>query len=410
MAPGLNGWGQDVYKNQCFSDQIRSAQVYPTDNPLGYPIIDLHGTSTLEFHFDLMNTISTTYRYAAIHCDQNWQMSDIDPQEYLQGFATDQIDNFDIAFNTRFEFVHYQFTFPNDMMKPRYSGNYAIVVFSGTDVTDKSSWILTYRMLIYEEQVMFRTKVKDSSIISQRYKSQEIDFDLVFNDFRIIDPLRDINVSILQNMDWNTSVNQLKPIFIKPTELSFDYNEENNFSGGSEWRQFEVKSLGYASLKVEDIVLEDDGYNIYLRPDIPTNKSAYSSQNDLNGNWLIKNDQASNSQLEAEYIWVHFKLVMPEIEEGQVRIDGRFDDLEYSPLICTYDKTQHAYVCKALMKQGYYNYRYLFSDKFMAKDDVSIIEGNHNATENDYHIVAYMYDRNLECDRIIGITALNSTH
>ncbi len=406
----MSCWSQDIFKNQCFTDQIRSAQVYPTDNPLGYPIIDLHGTSTLEFHFDLMNTISTTYRYAAIHCDQNWQMSDIDPQEYLQGFATDQISDFDIAFNTRYEFVHYQFTFPNDMMKPRYSGNYAIVVFSGTDVTDKSSWVLTYRILIYEEQVLFRAKVNDSSIISQRYKSQEIDFDLIFNDFRIIDPMRDINLTILQNMNWDNSVNQLKPIFVKPTELTFDYNEENNFGGGSEWRQFEVKSLGYASLKVEDIVLEDDGYNVYLRADIPTAKNAYSSQTDLNGNWLIKNDEASNSHLEAEYVWVHFKLVMPEIEEGQVRIDGRFDDLENSPLICTYDKTQRAYVCKALMKQGFYNYRYLFSDKFMAKDDVSVIEGNHTQTENDYHIVAYMFDRNMECDRIIGIAALNSTH
>lgn len=400
---------QKPLENKCYSEGLSAIQVYPSDNPLGYPLIGLGSGESLEFHFDEMSTELNSYNYGVIHCSHDWQPSDLESNEYLQGFQFQGISQFEAGFNTMYEYVHHQFTFPNDMSKPRYSGNYLMIVFRGQDINDRSNWMITYRFMIYENAVSILSNVGRSSIIAERYTKQEVDFDISYKDFTIYDPMREINVSILQNFDWENEVGGLKPIFLKPEILTFDYSMgENNLEAGSEWRNFEVKNIRYTSSEVEAIMREPDGYHVYLRPDIPEGKKAYATWPDLNGNYLIKNDEADNSNIEAEYVTLHFKLNMPEISESEVLIEGKFQMFNKQPLKCTYDKQQGAYIGTALMKQGYYNYRYVVRDLYQAQDNLRYTEGSYSSTENDYHIIVYMYDRNLPCDRIIAVKADNS--
>lgn len=385
-------------------------QVYPEDNPLGYPFIALHSSEKLEFHFDVMTTEMETYNFGILHCDHAWKTDDIPPNEYIQGFQTLSISEFDAGFSTMFDYVHYSFTYPADMSKPRYSGNYAMVVFSGQDIHDKSSWLITYRFIIYENTVSVISRVTAPSVVSRRFTGQEVDFDIGYKGFSIYDPMKEINVSILQNMNWKTAKHDLKPIFIKQDVLTFDYSTgENVFDGGSEWRNYEVKDIRYVSSEVSAIMREPDGYHVHLRQDIPEGKKAYATWPDLNGNVLIRNDDASDSDLESDYVWVHFQLAMPEIFESDVFVEGRFNSFQKTPDQCVYNKTTGAYEATLLLKQGYYNYRYYTRDKFYANDDLSYTEGNYTATQNDYHIIVYMYDRNLNCDRIIAVKADGSS-
>lgn len=406
---GLVANAQQTYTNKIFSENIRSAQVYPQGNKIGYPFLELGSTIGLEFHFDETGSSYETYNFGVIHCDHLWRRSDLDYSEYLQGFPFTRIDDLNNSFNTLEEYVHYSFVFPNDMMMPRYSGNYLMVVFDGTDINDESSWLLTYRFIVYENQIGIRARVQPSSIIAQRFKSQDVSFILSHPNFNIIDPQRDLNVTLIQNMNWKSARNNLKPLFIKPGELSFEYTGgENTFPGGNEYRSFEMKSLRYVSNEVDNITREDDGYHVYLRTDFPQAGKAQSSGIDINGNWLIRNDDADDSDLEAEYVWVHFKLQMAEIPETEIVVEGRFTEFDSTPAKCTYDAAQKAYVCKKLIKQGYYNYRFAAYDIYQAMESVQYTEGNQSTTENDYHILVYMYDRNLDCDRIIGLEGSNS--
>ena len=411
MTTAFFAFGQLAYINKIFSQEIRGAQVYPQGNRMGYPFLELGSTMGLEFHFDEMGTNYETYNFGVIHCDHLWQKSDLDYSEYLQGFPFTRIDDLDNSFNTLEDYVHYNFVFPNDMMKPRYSGNYLMVVFEGTDINEQSSWVVSYRFLVYENQVGIRARVLPSSIIAQRFKSQDVSFVISHPNFNIIDPQRDLNTALIQNMNWKTSRTNLKPIFIKPNELNFEYTGgENTFGGGNEYRAFEMKSLRYISNEVDNITREEDGYHVYLRTDFPQAGKAQSSGIDVNGNWLIRNDEADDSNLEAEYVWVHFKLQMAEIPETEILLEGRFTEFDSSPVKCTYDAAQKAYVCKKLIKQGYYNYRYTAYDIYQAQENVQYTEGNQSTTENDYHIIVYLYDRNLDCDRIIGLEGSNSVN
>ena len=61
-----------------------------------------------------------------------------------------------------------------------------------------------------------------------------------------------------------------------------------------------------------------------------------------------------------------------------------------------------------LLKQGYYEYQYLFVPTNSLKGDVSIIEGSHIATENEYNVRVYYRKPSDLHDTLIGLEYGNS--
>lgn len=388
--------------NSCFRSDVKSILCYPVDAPLSYPLIALGSSEQLEIHFDVFSEDFESLRYGVIHCSHNWTPSDLESNQYIQGFPSDQISNIENSFNTMQDYIHYRFNYPTDMSRPTISGNYALIVFSGTDLYDRASWVFSQRIVIYEQLASVRMNVHASSIIANRFTHQEVDFDLAHRGLNIIDPMGDINAVIIQNFDWKRTSDFLRPIFIKPDLLTFDYfSGENTFEGCAEWRFFEVKDIRYQSSQVEHIALLDDGYHVYLRPCVPEGKRTYSSWQDLNGHYLVKNDQAGDDHIESDYVWTHFVLVMPEISDAAIFLEGQFNAYGNRDELL-YDRGLRAYTCKVLLKQGYYNYRFVLRDRYVSTDNIRVTEGSHAATENDYHVIVYMFDRGLGCDRIIA--------
>ena len=395
----------EVIENKCYRENVHTIRCFPVGNPLGYPIVALGGGEQLEIRFDIFAEEFESLRFGVIHCSHDWIPSAIESNQYIRGFATDQISNIENSFNTLHDYIHYHFDYPTDMSQPTISGNYALVVFEGTDLSDRSSWIFSQRIILYELQATIRSTVHASSVIANRYTHQEVDFDLAHKGFSINDPMGDINAIIIQNFDWKRASAFLKPIFIQPDVLTFDYfSGENTFEGCAEWRFFEVKDVSYQSSQVEHIAQLDDGYHVYLRPAVPEGKRAYSNWQDLNGNLLVKNDQAGDDHIESDYMWVHFVLIMPQISDAGIFIEGAFN--RYQQLdACTYDKGLGAYTTKLLLKQGYYNYRFVLRDLYQSADNIRVTEGSHAGTENDYHVIMYMWDRAMGADRVIAVAA-----
>jgi hypothetical protein len=376
----------EVIENKCYRDNVHTIRCFPVGNPLGYPIVAVGSGEQLEIRFDIFSDEFESLRFGVIHCSHDWIPSSIESSQYIRGFATDQISDIENSFNTLHDYIHYHFDYPSDMSQPTMSGNYALVVFEGTDLSDRSSWIFSQRIILYELQATLRSNVHASSVIANRYTHQEVDFDLAHKGFSINDPMGDINALIIQNFDWKRTSPFLKPIFIQPDVLTFDYfSGENTFEGCAEWRFFEVKDVRYQSSQVEHIAQLDDGYHVYLRPGVPEGKRAYSNWQDLNGNYLVKNDQAGDS-------------------DAAVFIEGAFNRYQQMDA-CAYDKGLGAYTAKRLLKQGYYNYRFVLRDLYQSTDNIRVTEGSHAGTENDYHVIMYMYDRAMGADRVISVAA-----
>lgn len=400
-------FGQGYIENKTFDYGIRTPLAFPLNNPTGYPMIELNSNTPLEFHFDYMGEEREDFRFAVYHCDHNWNISDLNPVEYLSGFQWQDIFDVEYSFNTQIEFLHYSFQFPNEMSKPIRSGNYGVIVYQGDDPFQRQA--LTYRVLIYESLVGIEGSVVNSSMVGERFKKQEIDFTINTGGYYMPAVQTDLHVTIIQNGQWSTAIQNLKPTFVKTGELIFDYNGPNNFDGGNEWRAFEVKSTKFAGINVEQILLMDDGWHIFLRNDLINGTRAYQTEYDLNGKFFIRNDLAENSFVEAEYVFVHFSLQSPTVSDAKIFLQTGESEFAANRMECTYNYQTKAYEGIFLLKQGYYNYKYKLLDLYHPKGDYSLTEGNFFQTENDYHIIAYYYDRQLGMDRLIGVSALNST-
>jgi hypothetical protein len=61
-----------------------------------------------------------------------------------------------------------------------------------------------------------------------------------------------------------------------------------------------------------------------------------------------------------------------------------------------------------LLKQGVYNYRYLFLPAFNEQFDIAEIEGNHYETGNEYLILFYHRPPGTRYDRLLGHQVVHS--
>ena len=98
-------------------------------NPLLDPIIRLNSTETLKLSFDILSNEFHDYAYTFIHCDAEWNLSDISQSEYLNGFYHNFITDYTYSFNTLTNYCHYNFFFPNENVNFTKSGNYIVLIY-----------------------------------------------------------------------------------------------------------------------------------------------------------------------------------------------------------------------------------------------------------------------------------------
>lgn len=401
-----SAFAQDIIPNHYKRNEVATPLAIPQGAILESFALPLG--SAWQFHFDVLNADWQDLNFTAIHCDHNWKPSDLESTEYIQGFPSQLINTIENSFSTQVEYSHYQFQFPSDLMRAKLSGNYAIIVYEGNDWTDRESWWLTYRVVLTEELVELFPRINASSTISQRFTYHELDLVVQHPNYSILNPINDFHVSYIQNNNWSTSIDNLRPRFVKNNELDYDYQGENNFQGGSEYRFFDLKNLAVQTSNVQNIYRNGNGYFAQLLPDYPMGTKAYQSQRDINGLFLVKSDIASDSHLEAEYVNVQFVFKSPEVKEGKLIIEigqNGTDDTNYQ---MSYNSQLQEYQATILLKQGYYNYRYVLFDEYHPGGDLSFTEGNHFETENEYVIIAYNYERSLGYDRVVGFKRVNS--
>jgi len=69
--------------------------------------------------------------------------------------------------------------------------------------------------------------------------------------------------------------------------------------------------------------------------------------------------------------------------------------LDYNPETTAYEKV-------IMLKQGYYNYMYLWEYASAESATTEMTEGNHSEAENEYFALIYFKDRSSFADRLIG--------
>jgi hypothetical protein len=112
-----------LYDDNIFDSKIKTAQLYKDGWNLSYPVIKINSEEKLILHFDLLGNEIETYYYTFIHCTKDWANSDIFPNDYLDGFPENQIEDYKSSFNTTVNYTHYSLAFPNERIRFKSSGN-----------------------------------------------------------------------------------------------------------------------------------------------------------------------------------------------------------------------------------------------------------------------------------------------
>lgn len=396
-----------VYNNHIYQSQIHTVLLHPYGFELGEPILDLQKTDSLLLSFDELDSDYKNYYYTLIHCNADWTPSDLLESEYLEGFTEEPIYTYESSFNTIQSYIHYESMIPGENMKPTLSGNYLLIVF---EEGERENPVLSKRMMIVDEKVRIEAEVKRATLLDQRNYQHEIDFKVFHTGYEINNPFGDIYPVITQNNRWDNAIEGLPPVFVKNDELVYDFEEENLFDGGNEYRFFDSKSMRYFSERIKNIEFENDTNKIRLYTDKKRSFQRYSNLwQDINGKRLIQIQEGTHNGTEADYALIHFSLPFEhEITHGDLYVLGQISDYGFpSSHRMKYNKETGLYEADIYLKQGYYNYEYV-----LLKNDgeaiSSFIEGTHFETVNDYTIYIYHRPSGEQYDQLIGIKRISS--
>ena len=379
---------------------IKTVLLHKKENNLSLPIINLKSDEQLKLSFDDLNYESSVLYITIEHYDAMWKKSNLMQSEYIDGFTSDEILNYQFSFNTLQNYVHYEYLFPSDNLKPLLSGNYKFKIYDLNGDT-----LFNKRFMVLENKINIDLNIKKATLSSDRKIKHELDFTLNHQNINIVDPFSQIKVIVKQNNKEDNAITNLKPLYIRNNTLIYDYNEENTFFGNNEFRHFDIKSLRYFSERIKNITYDSTSYKVDLFTESKRAYDNYSIEPDLNGKFYIKSQEARNSNIESEYVYVNFKLKSNFIEEGDVYIIGGLSNWEKNnEFKLEFDSINNIYSKSIYLKQGYYNYHYAVNDTSLNYLDVASIEGTHYQTRNSYEIYVYFNDTNDRHEKLIGFT------
>ena len=395
------------YDNHTYKESINTVQLYREGYPLSYPIIELISDDALKMSFDDLDTDVKDYSYTIIHCNASWEPTDLQPMEYIIGFNEIADIQYKYSFNTLVHYVNYSFSFPNQDMRPKISGNYILYVFEDFD---REKPVITRRFSVLESKVSINGKVKQPDDFNVKETHHEVDFTIDYTGLKIYDPYSEIKVAILQNNRPDNAITNLQPLYVKDQILEYDYDDKNLFSGGNEFRNFDIKSIRYQSEFINSVVLTDSIYNVQLKQGFTRSFAPHYTDFDINGKCFVYKQEGIDQDVEPDYVYVWFELPYEApFVDGNLYVYGGISDWKFGEknrMVYNFDK--NAYQLKMLLKQGYYNYQYVFLKDGDKGGDEALIEGSHYQTENDYMIYVYYHGTTSRYDKLVGFKIFNS--
>jgi hypothetical protein len=397
-----------LFSNHIFDSRIKTVQIFKEGWNLSYPVIKLNSDEKLVFSFDLLADQPETYYYTITHCDKDWNRSDIFPNDYQTGYEENPIEDYANSFNTTVNYIHYKLLLPNDRVSIKLSGNYIIKIYP-VDKPDMTA--ITQRFIVTEDAVKVSVTAHRPQMTKENNTHQQVDFVVNYTGLALNDPYRNVTAFILQNGRWDNAKRNLKPDFYGDNELKYNsLSDKNIFRGGNEYRYFDIKSIRYQSEYVKRIDYLFPNYNIYLQPSENREFKPYFYWQDFNGKYYIAFQEGHKPDTECDYVNVYFTLPSDqEISGGKMYVSGGLNSWAFDRNnLMTFNPVNKAYECNMLLKQGWYNYEYVFLKEGEKNGTASLFEGSHYETENDYVVLIYYRNPRDRYDRVIGTVTANT--
>ena len=406
LALSFGGNAQTAHRTQIHNKQIKTLQVRVADEQISNPYIMLNGDRQIEINFDALGDGYTRYTYKVVHCNADWTPSQLNPIEYLNGFQGMPIEDFANAIGTTTQYANYRLFLPNDDIQFKVSGNYAVQVYR----EDAPEQILfTACFSVAEPMIRIEAAVSSNTDIDTNQSHQQVSFALNHKNFPITYPQSDLKIFVYQNNRRDNFATGLQPMSITEDRITYTNNRNLIFPAGNEYRRMEFLSNKYNGMHVEGISFHNPYYNVTLMTDSRRDQLTYQYDQDQNGRIFIGCSSCEDPDTEADYYIVHFALACEPLLDGSVYLHSDlFNNVldERSKMGYNFDTGQ--YEKAVLMKQGSYNYQYLFVPNGSTTGQTAPLEGDFYQTQNEYSIYVYYRPMGARYDRLIGVTTVRN--
>ena len=387
----------------CFSPRLKTLQVKVNGEWGEPPVMLLHGQNQMEISFDDLQASYQRYTYTITHCNADWTPSDLLTSEYMTGFNDQRIDDYEPSIGTEMSYCHYTFALPNEDTQLLVSGNYRISIFE--DGVDDP--VAQACFSVIEPKVGVEIEVTANTDIDTYATHQQVNFAVNYAGYQVANPVNEFKYIVQQNRRWDTHVSNLRPSLMQVNRLIFNHNRALIFDAGNEYRRFEILDEYVPTMRVNNMYYDDDYYHAVLFTD--EQRTNYLYDQDQDGRRLIRNGDNEDNDTRSDYFFTHFTLQMPQVAGGDVYLFGDLTDNrlkeEYK---MTYNLMEHQYELVTPLKQGSYNYMYLFCHDGDTIGQTHPCEGNFHQTENEYYIYVYHRPFGLRYDKLVGFQAIKS--
>lgn len=387
-------------------EHIKTIQLFnPQTNDLT-PIISIDG-EYLILSFDDLEAGFKEYNYKIEHYNADWTPSGIFQSEYVDGYSSNYIRDYQNSFNTYQNYTHYQVQLPNQNSRLKLPGNYVVKVYT----TDEDKPIFTRRFALYDNRNISLGMQVERAIGSGDL-NQRLNVTVNSRQVNLTESPDGATLFIMKNANWEDNLTLKRPQFTRNTQLT--YQDQNHlFEGNSEYLWFDTKTLEVPALTTERVFRKDSVYHTILRSDFQKYNLGYFDEPDVNGAFYIRNVRLSNqnnSSSEADYTWVYFAIDEFDDAGGskELYIVGGFNDWQLAPEY-RLEKTENNYwETMVFLKQGYYNYQYAVYDNSTQKVSLSEINGSFWQTENLYQALFYYRPWGVRYDILMGFGEVNT--
>lgn len=373
----------------------------PAENML--PVYELG--ERIRISFDDVIGDEANYYYQIEHYDHNWVPSKLFKNEFLAGYDDQRIIDYRNSFTTIQGYSHYEFSIPNRFIQGlKVSGNYMVHFYD-----EDRNLVFSRRFMVVENRAAVGVAVKRRRDLKLVDEMQRLEYFVDSQEINFINPAQTLKTVLVQNADLNSIIYGPKPQYNVANKQVYDYDAPTSFWAGNEYLNFENRDFRAPNLNINRVV-KGDLYNAILFIDRPRIYEPYTFFPDINGNFQIATLDNEDNAVQAEYVNIHFKLELKEeLKAGErIFVYGNYNAFQLQPENeLRFNPETGLFETVILLKQGFYNYKYVVTDKF-GKILHGRICGNKWQTENEYTVLAYYRAPGARYDRLVGVGSANS--
>ena len=361
-----------------------------------FPTLVLNSGEVLELEFDLMDPVGRPLSIYFYHMNYEWQQ-DLAPAQYLGTFQRDDLVNYIPSRATDIPYTHYAYRFPNESMSFLVSGNYILRVTE----QGRESEVLFERPFYITEQLT-PVQIGIENIIVGQGGFGAIQPAAVFLQPATLDAnVFDYKVCFTRNGRFEAYRCSEQPSLTQPPALRFFLQPSQAFEPITADFFLDISSIRVGN-RIARVDFNEIPFLVTLEPDyarFPGN----SLDPVLNGQTVVSGvvQDVATPDVSAQYVRVLFSYI-PETAQrlgSDVYITGSFNSWQEDDAHrMEWVEANKQYEIELLLKQGYYDYRYIL-------DQDRLPRGTVPRPENVYSAFVYYSDIRLNSDRLLGISS-----